>query len=104
MAWNRTALVGGAIALALALGACGERGVWTKEGATNSERTTTQKNCVAESGQYEFLNNEGMSSTGRYSTNQQGDVYRMCMYSRGFGQIPYSDFQKQQQQEQKKAQ
>jgi hypothetical protein len=104
MAWNRTAaLWGGAMALAIALGACGERGVWTKEGATSSERVTTQKNCVAESGQYDFLNNEGLSPTGRYSTNQQSDVYRMCMYSRGYGQLPYSEFQKQQQ-EQKKAQ
>ncbi len=93
---RRVLLVASAV-LALALtGACGGRGVWTKEGATVSERTAIQKSCAAESGDYGFLNNEGMSSTGRYATGNTSDVYRLCMFSRGYGQIPAAEQKKQQ--------
>ncbi len=90
------ALVAG-LAGAVALGGCGERGIWNKQGATASERVSAQKNCVAESGQYDFLNNEGESSVGRYNTGNTSDVYRMCMFSRGFGQMPESEYKKQKQ-------
>lgn len=98
MTQDRRGLVAVAAIVTLALlGACGGRGVWTKEGATVGERTTIQKSCASESGDYGFLNNEGLSSTGRYATGNTSDVYRMCMFSRGYGQIPESTFKKQQQ-------
>lgn len=80
------------LALALGLMGCGERGVWTKEGATEAEITTAQKSCVHESAQYDWLNNEsmGMSPTSRYGTMNRSGVYRLCMSGRGFGQVPAS--------------
>jgi hypothetical protein len=78
--------------LAFGLVGCGERGVWTKEGVTDSELKTAQKSCVRESAQYDWLNNESQdsSSTSRYSVLNRGGVYRLCMSGRGFGQVPES--------------
>ncbi|MBM3541166.1 MAG: hypothetical protein FJX51_03885 [Alphaproteobacteria bacterium] len=93
---KRALSVAGALLVLALAGACGGRGVWTKEGATTAERTAIQKSCAAESGDYGFLNNEGMSSTGRYATGNTSDVYRLCMFSRGYGQIPAAEQKKQQ--------
>lgn len=78
--------------VALGLIGCGERGVWTKEGATESEIKSAQKSCSRESTQYDWLNNENMdmSPTSRYSIMNRSGVYRLCMSGRGFGQVPQS--------------
>lgn len=71
---------------------CGERGIWTKEGATEAEVKSAQKSCARESTQYDWLNNENMdmSPTSRYSIMNRSGVYRLCMSGRGFGQVPES--------------
>ena len=80
------------LVLALGLIGCGERGVWTREGATESEVKAAQKSCARESTQYDWLNNENidMSPTSRYSIMNRSGVYRLCMSGRGYGQVPES--------------
>ncbi len=80
------------LALALGLMGCGERGVWTKEGATEAETKAAQKSCVRESGQFDWLSSDGVdtSSTSRSGVMNRGGVYRLCMSGRGFGQVPES--------------
>lgn len=83
--------------------ACGQRGVWTKEGATQSEVTSAQKDCARDSNDYGFLNNQSATegASPRYETDSRNSLYRMCMSSKGFGQIPESQAKQQQQQQQK---
>lgn len=86
--------------------ACGQRGVWTKEGATQSEVTSAQKECTRDSSDYGFLNNQSASegASPRYETDSRNNLYRMCMSSKGFGQLPESQVKQQQQQQQQKQQ
>jgi hypothetical protein len=88
------------------LTACGQRGVWTKEGATQSEVTAAQKDCAHDSSGYGFLNNQSASegASPRYETDTRNSLYRLCMSSKGFGQIPESQAKQQQQQQQKQQQ
>jgi ribosomal protein L19E len=78
--------------LALGLIGCGERGVWIRESATETEVRAAQKACVRESLQYDWLNNESanMSPASRYTVMNRGEVYRLCMMRRGFSQVPES--------------
>lgn len=82
--------------------ACGQRGVWTKEGATQGEVVAAQKECARDSGDYGFLNNQSSTegSSPRFETDSRNSLYRLCMSSKGFGQIPESQAKKQQQQQQ----
>lgn len=86
--------------------ACGQRGVWTKEGATQSEVTSAQKDCSRDSNDYGFLNNQSAAegASARYESDNRNSLYRLCMSSKGFGQIPESQAKQQQQQQQQKPQ
>lgn len=86
--------------------ACGQRGIWTKEGATQSEVSAAQKECARDSGDYSFLNNQSSTegSSPRYETDNRNSLYRLCMSSKGFGQLPESQVKQQQQQQQQKQQ
>ncbi|HLI10994.1 MAG TPA: hypothetical protein VKY65_05300 [Alphaproteobacteria bacterium] len=81
----------------MAVAACSpQRMSWTKEGLTQDELRRDQKACLAESHDYGFLNLGGMGSNGTGPTGgsssvaarQEGDLYRACMQSRGYSQVP----------------
>lgn len=82
------------LALALALGACGQRMTWSKEGVTADELKRDQKACLAEANSYGFLTGGGadtmgaMAGSSAVDTRQQGDIYRLCMAKRGYSQSP----------------
>lgn len=82
-----------ALAATLALTACGSppRTVWEKEGLTQDELKRDQKDCVAESNNYDFLNSGFSVSTGKsasVTTRQQADIYRACMAKKGYTEAP----------------
>lgn len=79
------------VAAALALAACGPgpRGVWDKDGLTQDELKRDQKACVAEAGSYGFLSGSSSPTGGpTAATRQQGDIYRACMESKGYSELP----------------
>lgn len=96
---SRIARAATALVALVLVAACGQRGVWTKEGATQSEVTTAQKACTRDAGDYGFLNNQSANegASARYETDSRNSLYRMCMSSKGFGQVPESTLKKQQQ-------
>jgi len=76
---------------ALALAACSapQRGTWTKEGLTEDELKSDQKECVAEANSYGFLSSPTVLGGGPSAdTRQQGDIYRACMAKKGYGEVP----------------
>lgn len=88
-------LVLGALALAgLTLAACSAGSLWVKEGLTREELTSDSKACLKETGDYGFLDFESTSYPGAgpgtessYSSRGsllQADLYRLCMWERGY--------------------
>ena len=78
----------------LALGACGPRMTWTKEGMTDDELRHDQKACLAEANRYGFLNlgsslePGGLSAEPSVAQRQQGDIYSTCMQTKGYSRAP----------------
>lgn len=78
----------------LALGACGPRMTWTKEGMTDDELRHDQKACLAEANRYGFLNlgsslePGGLSAEPSVAQRQQGDIYSTCMETKGYSRAP----------------
>jgi hypothetical protein len=68
--------------------------------------TAAQKDCSRDSGDYGFLNNQSSTegASARYESDNRNSLYRLCMSSKGFGQIPESQAKQQQQQQQKQQQ
>jgi hypothetical protein len=82
----------------LALAACGPgpRGVWTKEGVTESELKRDQRACTLEAGSYDFLVPPPTLGGGpAVAARQQADIYRACMASKGYGEVPAGSVTKQ---------
>lgn len=82
-----------AVAFALALGACGPRMTWTKEGSTADELRLDEKSCLAEANRYGFLlgssgNPGGLSPAPSLAARQQGDIYSSCMEAKGYDRAP----------------
>ena len=87
--------LGVALAVALALGGCGPRMTWTKEGLTADELRRDQKACLAEANRYGFLLGPsrepgGLSPAPSLAARQQGDIYSSCMESKGYDRAPAS--------------
>ena len=81
--------IAAALTAALALAACGEpqHGTWTKEGLTENELKSDQKECVAEANSYGFLSSPTVLGGGPSAdTRQQGDIFRACMARKGYGE------------------
>jgi hypothetical protein len=83
-----------ALLLLAGLSACGDSGGggtgWTKEGADEVMVRQDEKDCVAESERYGFLQGSPVATgPGSPSTTaavrQQGDIYQSCMVAKGYG-------------------
>ena len=88
-----TAGLGAALAVVLALGACGPRMTWTKEGLTADELRRDEKACLAEADRYGFLlgwseEPGGLSPAPSLAARQQGDIYSSCMETKGYDRAP----------------
>ncbi len=95
MAGRRRAMAGPEVLLVavLALGACGPRVTWTKEGMTQDELRRDQKACLAEANRYGFLIGStlepgGLSAEPSLAARQQGDIYTTCMQTMGYSRAP----------------
>lgn len=85
--------MGAALAVVLALGACGPRMTWTKEGSTADELRGDEKACLAESDRYGFLlgwsqDPSSLSPSPSVAARQQGDIYSSCMETKGYNRAP----------------
>jgi hypothetical protein len=56
---------------------------WAKEGATQDDVTRDEKDCVAQSGNYNFVVDPATSGPLGL-TDEQADVYQDCMAQRGY--------------------
>ena len=84
--------------LALVLSACAEKEIpWYREGMTADELKQDQKECSAQSQNYSFVNPQlntpstlqpGGGSSGRVVVQNEGDLFRTCMNSRGYARVP----------------
>ncbi len=94
------AAVGATLALLLLAGlpACSDSGGgtgWTREGADDAMVRQDEKDCVAESERYGFLQGPPVatgpaSPSTTAAVRQQGDIYQSCMVAKGYrmGRLP----------------
>ena len=85
--------------LTLVLFACAEKEIpWYREGMTADQLKQDQKECAAQSQNYGFVNprlnspannpDVGGGSSGRVVVQNEGDLFRTCMNSRGYARVP----------------